>query len=61
MANSRSEVFGKVLQCVPVIVVGSHYDRIPVHEQQEKKSSTQSLINEMKVKYVCVFNAKCFD
>ena len=49
MPNNRTE---KILQAVPVIIVGSHYDQIPVHCQQDVKLSTQSLVNEMKVKYV---------
>lgn len=48
MPNKR-----KGLQPVPVIVVGSHYDLIPTDAQQETVTSVQSLVNEMKVKYVC--------
>lgn len=49
MPNKR-----KGLQAVPVIVVGSHYDQI--HDrQQEVVMSVQSLVNEMKIKYVTYF------
>lgn len=42
----------KGLQPVPVIVVGSHYDLVSVEAQQETVTRVQSLVNEMKVKYV---------
>ena len=52
MPNKRKEGFGNMLQPVPVIIVGSHYDKIPLEKQQETVAGVQSLVNEMKVKYV---------
>ena len=49
----------KGLQPVPVIVVGSHYDLVPVEDQQETVTRVQSLVNEMKVKYVCCISFVC--
>ena len=42
------EMYGSVLQPVPVIIVGSHYDLIPVPDQPAVISKTQELVNEMK-------------
>ena len=50
MPSSREQSYGSVLQPVPVIIVGSHYDQIPVHHQQETVTSVQSLVNEVKVR-----------
>lgn len=55
MPNKKKEGFGSILQSVPVIIVGSHYDLVPANRQQETISAIQSLVNEMKVKYVCIF------
>ena len=54
MPDKKNEGFGSVLQSVPVIIVGSHYDLVPANRQQEAISAIQSLVNEMKVKYVCI-------
>ncbi len=37
---------------VPVIIVGSHYDKIEVSEQKQKLASVQTMIDELKEKYV---------
>ena len=41
-------MYGSVLQPVPVILVGSHYDLIPVERQAEVVARTQKLVNEMR-------------
>jgi hypothetical protein len=50
MPNKR-----KGLQLVPVVIVGSHYDLISTESQQESVARVQSLVNEMKVKYVLIY------
>lgn len=52
MPSNRKEGFGNILQPVPVIIVGSHYDQISAQSQEEVLSSVQSLVNEMKVRCV---------
>ena len=42
------EMYGSVLQPVPVIIVGSHYDMVLVQDQPTKLAQTQELVNEMK-------------
>lgn len=37
---------------VPVIIVGSHYDKIEPSEQKQKLASVQTVIDELKEKYV---------
>lgn len=56
MPNSQRQAFGNVLPPVPVVIVGSHYDQIPLERQQETITKVQSLIDEVKVRYVsCLF------
>ena len=45
---ASEEMYGSVLQPVPVIIVGSHYDLIPVPDQPAVIAKTQELVNEMK-------------
>lgn len=42
------EMYGSVLQPVPVIIVGSHYDLVPVPDQPSVFAQTQELVHEMK-------------
>ena len=42
------EMYGSVLQPVPVIIVGSHYDLVPVPDQPSVLAQTQDLVHEMK-------------
>ena len=42
------DMYGSVLQPVPVIIVGSHFDLIPVQDQPAVIAKTQELIDEMK-------------
>lgn len=44
-------MYGSVLQPVPVIIVGSHYDLIPVADQTAVCAQTQDLVNDMKKRY----------
>lgn len=46
--HAASEMYGSVLQPVPVIIVGSHYDLVPVPDQPAVIAKTQELVNEMK-------------
>ena len=46
--HATSEMYGSVLQPVPVIIVGSHYDLVPVPDQPAVITKTQELVNEMK-------------
>lgn len=55
MPNNRKEGYGNALQQVPVIIVGSHYDLI-LDGQKEAVSSVQSLVNEVRFKYVCQYS-----
>ena len=50
MKSAHAESFTQVLQPVPVIIVGSHYDQIPPHHQRDAISIVQALINELKIK-----------
>lgn len=59
MPHRRKEG-ASALQPVPVIIVGSHYDQIPAGDQQEVVTNAQSLVNEMKVKYVTLDLISCF-
>lgn len=45
---SPETMYGTVLQPVPVVIVGSHYDLVSVHNQQEALANTQKLVTEMK-------------
>ena len=45
---ATEEMYGSVLQPVPVIIVGSHYDLIPIPDQPAVLTKTQELVNEMK-------------
>lgn len=49
MRSAAAESFTHMLQPVPVIIVGSHYDQISPHHQQEAISSVQTLINELRI------------
>lgn len=42
------EMYGSVLQPVPVIIVGSHFDLVSVPDQAAVVAQTQELVNEMK-------------
>ena len=44
----HEEMYGSVLQPVPVIIVGSHYDLVPMQDQPTVLARTQELVNEMK-------------
>ena len=44
----HEEMYGSVLQPVPVIIVGSHYDLVPMQDQPTALARTQELVNEMK-------------
>lgn len=46
--HTASEMYGSVLQPVPVVIVGSHYDLIPVPDQPAVIAKTQELVNELK-------------
>lgn len=50
MPTNKKESYDCVLQPVPVIIVGSHYDQIPAHRQQEAISNVQALVNEVKAR-----------
>lgn len=56
--------YGSVLQPVPVIIIGSHFDLVSVDEQQDKISMAQLLVNEMKDRYEldleCIFSVGSF-
>ena len=41
-------MYGSVFQPVPVILVGSHYDLVPVERQEEVVARTQELVIEMR-------------
>lgn len=47
-SDVSEEMYGSVLQPVPVIIVGSHYDLVPVPDQPAVLAQTQQLVNEMK-------------
>lgn len=47
---SRETMYGTVLQPVPVVIVGSHYDR--VSGQPQTLANTQKLVKEMKERWV---------
>lgn len=50
--EAHEEMYGSVLQPVPVIIVGSHYDLIPVPDQPAVLAKTQELVHEMKKRHV---------
>ena len=45
---TQETMYGTVLQPVPVMIVGSHYDQIPPQKQQESLENTQKLVTELK-------------
>ncbi len=47
-SDAQETMYGTVLQPVPVMIVGSHYDQIPPQKQQESLDNTQKLVTEMK-------------
>ena len=51
-SESHDNMYGSVLQQVPVIVIGSHYDLIPVERQAEVVARTQKLVTEMRDQFV---------
>ena len=50
-SDSQNSMYGSVLQPVPVIVIGSHLDLIPVDQQQKVVSNTQRLVDEMQDRF----------
>ncbi len=51
-SESQDNMYGSVLQPVPVIVVGSHYDLVPVERQAEVVARAQALVTEMRDQFV---------
>ena len=51
-SESHDNMYGSVLQPVPVIVVGSHYDLVPVERQAEVVARTQALVTERRDQFV---------
>ena len=45
---SQSSMYGAILQPVPIIIVGSHFDQVMVQNRDEVLSNTQKLVTEMK-------------
>ena len=50
-SDAPEEMYGSVLQPVPVIIVGSHYDLVPSTNQQPFLARTQDLVTEMKKRF----------
>ena len=50
-SDSQSSMYGSVLQPVPVVVVGSHLDLVPVDQQPEVVGNTQRLVDEMRDRF----------
>lgn len=50
-SDSQNSMYGSVLQPVPVIVIGSHLDLIPMDQQQKVVSNTQRLVDEMQDRF----------
>ena len=51
-SGSQEEgMYGSVLQPVPVVIIGSHYDQVPVDKQAEVVANTQRLVDEMRQKF----------
>ena len=46
--ESPETMYGTVLQPVPVVIVGSHFDLVSAHNQQAALANTQKLVEEMK-------------
>ena len=51
-SDTPEEMYGSVLQPVPVIIVGSHYDLVPSTNQRAILAQTQELVTEMKKRSV---------
>ena len=50
--ESQGTMYGTILQPVPVIIVGSHFDQIVVQNRDEVTTNTQGLVAEMKDRYM---------
>lgn len=47
-STSSQYMYGSVLQPVPVVIVGSHYDQIPLEHQDVVVARTQALVTELR-------------
>ena len=50
-SDSQNSMYGSVLQPVPVVIVGSHLDLVPVDQQPEVVGNTQRLVDEMRDRF----------
>ena len=57
--EEENDMYGSVLQPVPVVIVGSHYDVVSSHSQQETVHAAQLLVNEMKERYIGYTKSTC--
>ena len=51
---SPSSMYGAILQPVPIIIVGSHFDQVVMQNRDEVINNTQRLVAEMKDRY-CLY------